>query len=297
MHVVLTGSSGRVGRAIFSALAAEGHNVIGVDVVPFSTTQVVGDCSDPELMKRVLDGADALIHSAGPHAPHVGIVSDTQFERVNVETTGELFEIAQTSGLTRFVYTSTTALYGDAVQKGQCTWITEDTEPLPGTVYHRTKLAAERLLEQFARPDLPVRVLRMSRCFPETAPVMAVHRTHRGVDVRDVASGHLYALVDQGPSFARYIISGATPFEPRDCLSLADGAPALLRECLPELAREFENRDWPLPASIDRVYGSGRAQRDLGWTPRYSWQEVIAQHDRQSLEVLPAKAAVAIKSE
>lgn len=297
MKVILTGSSGRVGRAIFAALSARGHEVTGVDLTPFSTTHIVGDCADRELMARALEGADALIHTAGPHAPHVGIVGDAQFERVNVETTGRLFELARSSGLSRFVFTSTTALYGYAVQDGSCAWIDEDTVPVPRTIYHRTKLAAEQLLETLAHPDLPVRVLRMSRCFPERAPVMAVYRTHRGIDVRDVASGHIAALTDRGAPFARYILSGTTPFDPADCDRLAGDAPSVLQERVPDLAKTFAIRGWRLPAIIDRFYDASKAQRELGWTPQFSWQEVVAQLDRQSLEVLPVEAIVAAKAE
>lgn len=297
MKVILTGSSGRVGRAIFAALSAQGHEVQGVDLTPFSTTRIVGDCSDPDLMARTLEGADALIHTAGPHAPHVGLVGDARFERINVETTGRLFELARASGLTRLVYTSTTALYGHVVQDGSCVWIDEDTVPMPRTIYHRTKLAAEQLLENLACPDLTVRVLRMSRCFPEAAPLMAVYRTHRGIDVRDVASGHLAALTDEGAPFARYILSGTSAFEPSDCERLAADAEAVLQERLPDLTGTFAARGWNLPASIDRVYDSSRAQCELRWTPQFSWQEVVSQSDRQSLEVLPAGAIVPAKAE
>lgn len=297
MKVVLTGSSGRVGRAIFAALASAGHEVAGVDIVPFSTTLIHGDCGDPEIMKPAIEGADAIIHTAGPHAPHVGATSDAEFERVNVASTAMLFELARQAGATRFIYTSTTALYGNAVDEGHCTWIDEDTQPHPKSIYHRTKLAAERLLEDLASPALPVRVLRMSRCFPEPAPIMAVYRLHRGIDVRDVASGHLAALTDKGPAFARYILSGKTLFDPADCQQLAVDARAVLQERVPDLAKTFAARGWCLPASIDRVYDASRAQRELGWIPRFSWQEVVAQADRQSLEVLPAGAAVAAKAE
>lgn len=297
MKVVLTGSSGRVGRAIYAALASAGHEVAGVDIVPFSTTLIHGDCGDPEMMKRALEGADAIIHTAGPHAPHVGATSDAEFERVNVASTAMLFDLVREAGLTRFIYTSTTALYGYAVQAGQCTWIDEDTQPLPKSIYHRTKLAAERLLENLASPALPVRVLRMSRCFPEPAPIMAVYRLHRGIDVRDVASGHLAALTDEGAAFARYILSGKTVFEPADRDKLTVDARSVLRERVPGLIETFAERGWHPLASIDRVYDASRAERELDWIPRFSWQEVVAQADRQSLEVLPAGAVVAAKAE
>lgn len=296
MKIVLTGSSGRIGRAIFGALAA-GHEVVGIDRTAFATTQIVGDCADREILARALDGADAVIHTAGPHAPQVGILSDAEFVRVNVEGTRLIAEMARASGVGRLLYTSTTALYGHAVTPGHCTWIDEGTVPQPRTIYHRTKLAAEVLLEELASDAMPVRVLRMSRCFPEPAPAMAAYRLHRGIDARDVARGHVLALSNTGAVFERYILSGATPFARADCAALAEDAGAVLAARAPQLVAAFEARGWPLPQAIDRVYDSCAARGLLGWQPRWGWEEVLAQLERESIEVLPSRARIAERSE
>lgn len=296
MRVVLTGSSGRIGRAIFGELAPD-HDVIGIDRKVFSTTRIVGDFTDPEILKPALEGADAVIHTAGPHAPHVDVLPDAEFERVNIEGTAALFELGRAAGVKRFIYTSTTALYGRAVEPGKCTWIDEDTEPRPRTVYHRTNLAAEKLLEEGASSTLPVRVLRMSRCFPEPAPLMATYRLHRGIDARDVASGHVRALTNEGESFERFVLSDVTAFSRDDCDALARDAEAVIRDRVPGLAAEFDARGWQLPRSIDRIYSSSRAQSALSWRPRWHWDEVFAQLDRRSIEVLPPGAEIDIKAE
>lgn len=288
MRIVLTGSSGRIGRAIYNALAAD-HDVIGIDRTPFGPTAIVGDIVDGELLERAMEGADAVIHTAALHAPHVDAVAEQEFERVNVMGTHLVIAAAQAAGVGRIVFTSTTALYGHAVKEGSCTWITEETPPKPHTIYHHTKLAAEALLENAADRALHVRVLRMSRCFPEGADRVASYRLHRGIDVRDVASAHLAALDNGGPAFQRYIISGETPLLPTDCRRLADDAAALLRERAPKLSQAFTERGWPLPATIDRVYDPSAAISTLDWKPRYGFKEVLAQLDRQSLEVLPVR--------
>ena len=115
MKIILTGSSGRIGRAIVGSLASE-HEVIGVDTRVFSTTQIIGDCADEALIRPLLEGADALIHTAGPHAPHVGETPDEEFTRINVDGTAKLYEWALASGVKRFLYTPTTALHGHASQ-------------------------------------------------------------------------------------------------------------------------------------------------------------------------------------
>ncbi|WP_271025162.1 NAD(P)-dependent oxidoreductase [Rhizobium sp. RCAM05973] len=286
MRIILTGSSGRLGRAIFNALARD-NETLGIDRSPFSTTHLVGDFADTSFLRDALAGADAIIHSAALHAPHVGNVSDDKFRRVNVEGTRLLCEAALAAGVKRLVFTSTTALYGHAVVPGHCIWIDETTEPLPRSIYHRTKLAAEKILENMAGPDLQVRILRMSRSFPEPGNVMAAYRLHRGVDIRDVADAHAAALTNGGDHFQRHIVSAGTLFEREDCEDLAIDAASVIRLRAPALAAEFERRQWPLPRTIDRIYASTSAGTVLGWHSRFGYGEVLAQLDRGSLEVLP----------
>lgn len=286
MRIVLTGSSGRLGRAIFNILAVH-HSVVGIDRSPFSTTRLVGDFTDPALLRKALKDSDAIIHCAALHAPHVGTVSDDEFRRVNVEGTRLLAEAALSAGVSRLIFTSTTALYGHAVVPDRCIWIDEDTVPQPKSIYHRTKLEAERLLEDMAGPDLQLRVLRMSRSFPEPANVMAAYRLHRGIDIRDVADAHAAALINGGDHFQRHIISAGTLFKPEDCESLAIDAASVIRLRAPGLAAKFAQRNWPLPQRIDRIYASKSAGSSLGWHFRFGYDEVFAQLDRTSLEVLP----------
>jgi UDP-glucose 4-epimerase len=268
MKIVLTGASGRVGKAIHARLCAE-HEVVGVDRSPSPTADVVASLSDTNRLAALLDGADAVIHCAALHAPHVGRFSDAEFEAVNVAGTEALLRLCLDAGVRRFIFTSTTALYGAASNvPGRAAWVSERTVPLPKTIYHRTKLAAEVALERAAATaDLCVTVLRVSRCFPEPAPVMAVQRLHRGVDARDVAEAHAAALVRTAAGFWRYVVSAAAPFLPEDASELMSNAPAVIERRAPALADEFRRRRWPLPASIDRVYDAARAVAELAWTP------------------------------
>ena len=290
MKLLITGAAGRVGRALRLRLQHE-HRVLGLDRVPGAGVDWVGDLREADLVARALHGADAVLHCAALHAPHVGQVADAEFRRVNVDATLGLWHAARAAGARHFVFTSTTALYGTApASTGRAAWITEATVPQPRSVYHRSKLAAEQALLDAAADGGPaVTVLRMSRCFPEAAPLMAAYRQHRGIDVRDVAEAHALALAGEPSSPWRcFVISGATPFTPADGERLWRDAPALLRERVPGLAREFARRGWPLPASIDRVYAPDAAMQALGWRPRHGWEAVLSQLDAGAPEVLPA---------
>lgn len=290
MKVLITGSSGRIGRAIYVRLCRE-HEVVGLDRSPSSTADHVGSILDAGVLECALRDVDAVVHTAALHAPHVGHVDDARFEEINVRGTQMLAELAARAGIRRFVFTSTTALYGSAATPaGSAGWVDEELRPRPETIYHRTKLAAEAKLEAIAQANgLAVTLLRMSRCFAEPAPVMAAYRLHRGVDARDVADAHARALQAVQPGCRRYVISGATPFQVEDVQQLRRDAPVVLRRRAPELCAAFGHRGWSLPASIDRVCSPARAQRELGWQPRYGFGEVLRMLDEQSAEVLPPR--------
>lgn len=294
MRVLVTGATGRIGRALMVRLSRQ-HQVLGLDRAPSSTAHWVGELADAALLRRALQGVDAVVHAAALHAPQVGRVPDAEFQRINVDATRQLAEAACAAGVGQFVYTSTTALYGDAATPAHAAgWVDEALAPQPRTVYHRSKLAAERLLARYAEAGaFGLVVLRMSRCFPETAPQMASARLHRGVDARDVADAHARALDTARPGARLYIVSGATPFQPGDVAALRADAPAVLRLRAPALVQAFAARGWALPASIDRVYSPARAQRELCWQPRFGAHTVLQQLDEESPEVLPPGFLVA----
>jgi UDP-glucose 4-epimerase len=290
MKILVTGSAGRVGRAIYIKLM-NSHDVVGLDKTPCSTADIIGDICDPTVIAKALTGIDVIVHTAALHAPHVGLVSDAEFQAVNVEATEQLALQGINAGVKHFIFTSTTALYGYAsTPKGQAGWIDEQVTPQPKSVYHRSKIQAEQRLQAIAtRFNLPVTVLQMSRCFPEPADYMALYRLTRGIDARDVANAHLAAVERRLAGFKRFIISGKTPFQRADCVAIYQHADRLLTAQCPELAREFKRRGWALPVSLDRIYDSSAAQTQLDWQPKYDAASVLAMLDDESSEVLPVK--------
>lgn len=291
MKVLITGAAGRVGRAIYIRLSAE-HEVVGFDSTPSSTSDIVASITETEKIRAALHGVDAVIHVAALHAPHVEHYREETFEAVNVTATETLARLAAETKVRSFVFTSTTALYGSAsTQNGRAAWIDEKTVPQPRTIYHRAKLKAESTLEAIAfETALPVTVIRMSRCFPEPAPAMAAYRLHRGVDVRDVAEAHAQAATLPSTGYRRFVVSGSTPFLPEDGDRLMRNASEVLEVRCPEIVEAFRSRGWQLPGSIDRVYSPSLAASELHWHPRYGFEEVLAQLDRRSLEVLPPRS-------
>jgi nucleoside-diphosphate-sugar epimerase len=269
MRILVTGAAGLIGSSVAARLRRD-HEVVGLDLRPGTEVEMVADI----LEMPPLAGFDAVAHVAALHAPHVVHASDAEFRSVNVDATARLLDSALAAGVSRFVYTSTTSLYGHALEprRSRAAWIDEEVEPEPRDIYDETKLEAERLVRS---SGLPSAILRMSRCFPEPAPEMAAYRLHRGIDRRDVALAHQLALGGATGDAPVYLISAPTPFLPEDREALFADAPAVIRRRAPDVAERFDRFGWPLPRSIGRVYSPARAAVRLGFTARYAPLSVL----------------------
>ena len=293
MRVLVTGSSGHLGEALVRVLREAGDEVVGLDVLPSDTTTHAGSVADRPLMRRAIAGADAVLHSATLHKPHVGSHAWEAFVETNVTGTMVLLEAAVAAGVKRFVFTSTTSAFGRALTPAAgdpAAWITEDVRPVPRNIYGVTKVAAEDLCELAHREHgLPVLVLRTSRFFPEAddrddvraafedANLKALELLHRRVDIEDVVEAHRRAL-ERAPEigFGRYIVSATTPLTRDDLAELRTDAGAAIRRRVPEAEAVLAARGWRFPESLDRVYDNALARSELGWAPVWDFRRALA---------------------
>jgi UDP-glucose 4-epimerase len=77
-------------------------------------TAAAGSIADRAWVRRWMDGADAVVHAATLHKPHVGSHRRQDFVDTNVTGTLTLLEEAVAAGVRSFIYTSTTSVFGDA---------------------------------------------------------------------------------------------------------------------------------------------------------------------------------------
>jgi len=292
MTVLVTGSAGHLGEALLRRLRADGRAVKGLDIKPSPYTDIVGSIADEAFVRDAMSGVTRVIHAATLHKPHVATHSKRQFVDTNVGGTVALLEAAVAHGVRSFVFTSTTSAFGAALSPAPgepAAWIDEDVVPVPKNIYGATKIAAEGMCELVARKDrLPVLVLRTSRFFPEdddnarvrsaygTLNMQANELLYRRADIEDIVEAHLCAL-DKAPSlgFGRYIVSAPTPFSRDDVAALRQDAAAVVRGLFPEVDALYSARGWKLLPSLDRVYDSARARRDLAWTPKRDFPFVL----------------------
>lgn len=264
-RVLITGSSGALGSAIAASAAAYGWTVEGVDRVPGQWTTVVGDLREPHVRRTAIDGVDAVVHVAALHAPHVTEFPASEFRTINVSVTDALLSESAKRATCRFVYTSSTSVYGHSlVPADRTVWVTEDLRPRPRDIYDETKLAAESLVQE---STISAVVLRVARCFPEPLPLLARYRLHRGVGLSDVATAHVIALA-RADVTGVLNIAGPLLFDEGDTSELYRSAATVIRRKAPDVSRAFDELGWPLPHRLDRVYDSRAASRALGYVPR-----------------------------
>jgi nucleoside-diphosphate-sugar epimerase len=297
MKILLTGSSGWLGRFLAPRLMAAGHEVVGLDPAPGVHTHVIGTVANRALVDRAFadHGIEAVIHAGALHKPDIVRYPAQAFVDVNVTGTLNLLEAAAAAGHDRFVFTSTTSLMiSEAVRAGRAggatraAWLDEGFGPIePRNIYGVTKHAAEQLCRLHHREHgLAIAILRTGRFFPEdddthsepSGPNLKANEfLNRRLTVEDAADAHVAALA-RAPEigFGTFILSAPPPFAPEEAEALVRDAPAVIARRFPDAAELYAQAGWRLPAHIDRVYDPGLAERVLGFRCRTDFAAVLA---------------------
>lgn len=292
MKLLLTGSSGWLGRFLAPQLRAAGLEVVGLDVAPGADTQVIGSVADAALVDEVIaDGIEAIIHGGALHKPDIARYPKQAFIDTNVTGTLNLLEAAARAGHDRFLFTSTTSLMvSQRVRDGSSEaafWMDEAFhDGPPRNIYGMTKSLAEGLCRLFAAEHrMDIAILRTGRFFPEdddTHHVLSGENMkaneflNRRLSAADAARAHVVAL-DRiaGLGCETFVLSAPPPFTREEASELARDARAVIARHFPDAPQLYAARGWELPATIDRVYDPGKAERLLGFRCETSFADVV----------------------
>lgn len=148
---LVTGGSGFFGGILKQKLLNDGAEVVNVDLVPdparhAALTSIQGDIRDEETMRKLFaaHNFDAVFHIAAMLAH--GKMNDKLLWTSNVDATGVVARCAQGAGVKKLVFTSSNCLWASNLGRP----VREDDPPAPAELYGESKLAGEKLLEQFA---------------------------------------------------------------------------------------------------------------------------------------------------
>ena len=305
MATLVTGGVGFVGANIVKELAARGHDVVSLDVLPTDDLLmgfmgrlgdrvkfVQGDILDVAGLDdlRSSHSFDQIVHAA------VFTVNRTDLETarskdildINLTGTGNLLEMARLCGVQRFVYISSGAAYGLCRDPDQT--YNEDDPPQPGNLYGITKFASESLTRRYGQlHGFNTVSLRLSTPYGPmervtghrgnmSTPYQWTGQMLRGesIEINDSDHGRDYTYVlDTASAVASVVDADRLP---HDLYNVTNGVPVTegqiqrtLAELFPE-ATFVESETAAAASSLGPTRGplSGyRLWHDLGWTPQY----------------------------
>lgn len=306
MKAFVTGANGFTGSHLVKALEQRGDTVVALvrkssNLARLAGTKaqlVYGDITDRQALETAMAGVDWVFHTAA--YVELGLVDAAMMERVNVEGTRRVLEVAKAAGVSKLVYCSTIGVYGDTQGR-----VIDETfqrqQKNFSSAYDSTKYQAQQLVDQFAAEGLPVVSVMPSGIFgvddPHFGPILQTFlkgklkvwaggkRITGIVHVDDLVEAMLLAAEKASPG-AHYIISAGdmSTQEMFEFLSRETGVavPWEVPEPLVRLAGNLLDPigrllAWQPPISRERVHyvydrcvrvSGNKAREELGWQPR-----------------------------
>ena len=306
MATLVTGGTGFVGANIVKELAARGHEVVSLDVLPVDelltgfpgelaerVNFVHGDILDVAALDalRSAHRFEKIVHAA------VFTVNRTDLETarskdildINLAGTGNLLEMARLCDVERFAYISSGAAYGLTRDPDQT--YNEDDAPQPGNLYGITKFASELLTRRYGElHGFDTVSLRLSTPYGPmervtghrgnmSTPFQWTGQMLRGepIERNDSDHGRDYTYVLDTASAVATVVDAENL--PHDLYNVTNGMPVTegqIQRALAELFPETQLIPPDAAQTAGRSLGptrgplsSYRLWHDLGWTPQY----------------------------
>jgi UDP-glucose 4-epimerase len=315
MTVLVTGGAGYIGSHMVHALAEAGESVVVIDnlstgfsaFLPQSVPLFIGDAGDENLVEGVITshGVESIIHFAGSVVVPDSMRDPLAYYRNNTMTTRSLLNTAVKCGVSRFIFSSTAAVYGNPDQVP----VPEDAPTRPLSPYGSSKLMTEIMLHDVASAHgmnyVVLRYFNVAGADPNgrmgLATVGATHLlkiaveaatgqrakidvfgtdypTPDGSCIRDFI--HVSDLAQAHRSALSYLRGGGGSVT-LNCgygrgYSVLETIEAVRRVCGRAFAVQYGSRR---PGDImTMIADTTRIRRTLDWTPQYDDLETIARH-------------------
>jgi nucleoside-diphosphate-sugar epimerase len=297
VRYLVTGAAGFVGSHLAEALAAAGHDVVGVDSFndyydPARKRQNAEalDVVEADLVTAppdlLLDDVDGVFHLAGQPGVRASFGPDFElYVQRNIHASGRLFEAAARRGI-RVVFASSSSVYGDAESYPT----REDAIPRPIAPYGVTKLCVEHLAYAHARtsgldavclryftvygprqrPDMAFTPLLEALASGEPFRLFGDGSVSRSFTyVADAVAGTI-ASMERGGSGETYNVGGGEEATMRDAIAVAEAIAG--RELLVE-------RHAAAVGDVKRTRADvTKAEAELGWSPTTSLEDGLRAH-------------------
>jgi UDP-glucuronate 4-epimerase len=304
--VLVTGSAGFIGSHLAERLVRLGYQVIGLDnfddyyspaikwnnisglntIDNFKLEQ--GDIRDESLLNRIFktNDIDALVHLAARAGVRPSMKQPILYQDVNIKGTINLLEVSRTYGVKKFVFASSSSVYG---LNNEVPFRENDKIDSPSSPYASSKAAAELFCHSYNHLyGLPITVLRFFTVYgPRQRPEMAIHLFTRMIDsgeevsvfgdgtskrdytyIDDIVSGILPALTSQDKGVEIFNLGNSHPIALEYLIHL-------LEEALGKRARikKMPMQPGDVPITFAEI---SKAKTYLGYQPKVTIEEGIS---------------------
>ncbi len=300
--VLVTGGAGYVGSLLVPRLIREGYRVKVLDLYIFGSNvleevknhpaleEIKGDIRNQELLKKILLGCDAVIHLACISNDPCFELNPDLSKSINFDAFEPLVKISKDSGVKRFIYASTSSVYGVSDAPEVC----EDHPLVPITDYNKYKGLCEPILFKYQsdefitvairpatvcgyaprqRLDLTVNILTNHAVNNGSITVFGGEQTRPNIHIKDMVD--LYVMLLKLPNSA---IAGKTfnvGYQNRSVKDLAETVKKIVSERLPDR----ENiKLVTVPSQDIRSYriSSEKIKNELGFIPKHTIENAVA---------------------
>lgn len=279
-RIVVTGSSGKAGRAVVRDLLEHDYEVVAVDLnradaSQFSsslTDNLQADLTDLGQVMQVLDRADAVVHLANIPAPGLAAPGHTFMQ--NTAMNHNVFAAAAQLGLSRVVWASSETTLGLPFDTPpRYAPVDEAHFPLPESTYALSKVVGEAMAEQYARwSGIPFVGLRFSnimevpdyQAFPSHWPDAGARKWNLWgyIDARDIALSCRLGLEAEVSGSQNVIIAAADTVMNRPSREL-------MAEVFPGVPVADDLGEFETLLSVKA------AKQLLGFVPQHSWRDEL----------------------
>jgi nucleoside-diphosphate-sugar epimerase len=283
-QVVLTGGSGKLGRACLSELLEHGYSVTNVDLVrppddpcPFVRADLADMGQAMEVLHQVDDrhrGVDAVVHLAAVPAP--GWVPGSELFRNNTVSTYNIFAAARHFGIRNIVSASSETVLGLPFNvPPPYVPVDEEYPPRPGSSYALSKTMGEEMARHFCRwePEMKIASLRFSNvmlvddyaAFPafDDHPAQRKWNLWSYIDARDAAQAVRKAL--------------EAPFQGAEVFIIASPDTVMSKPITELVGQFFPDVPWRREVGPhDSMFSIEKARRLLGYDPKYTWRSEVS---------------------
>jgi len=302
--IFITGGAGFIGSTLTERLLERGDRVVCIDdfddfydpaikrrnvrkaLASDRYRLVEGDICDLPLLQRLFDEeeVDVVVHIAARAGVRPSIVEPLLYQKVNVEGSNNLFEVARDHEVPNFVFTSSSSVYGE---NEKVPFAEEDPVNYPISPYAATKRAGELIAHTYHHLfGLNITCLRPFTVYgPRQRPEMAIH-----LFLRAILEGRPIKMFGDGTSSRDYtyiddLVEGFVAAIDRplgyEIINLGEHEVTTLKELIEMIGEAVGKRpiieQLPMqPGDVPRTFADvSKARRLLGYEPKVSMREGI----------------------